>query len=114
MPELPEVETISRILRLGTPVTPPLVGRHILETRLLWERSLAEPAPAEFASRITGQEIKDVGRRGKFIIFQLTPDWLLFHLRMSGDLVVRNASASQETHDRLLLLLDGDIQLAFN
>jgi formamidopyrimidine-DNA glycosylase len=33
---------------------------------------------------------------------------------MSGDLLVKPADASPETHDRLLLKLDGDIQLVFN
>lgn len=114
MPELPEVETIVRILRLGGPGQPALVGRHILDVNLLWERSLAEPSAAEFVARLTGQVIEDIGRRGKFLVLRLTRDWLLYHLRMSGDLLVRTTGSPLETHDRLLLELDGDIQLVFN
>jgi formamidopyrimidine-DNA glycosylase len=114
MPELPEVETIARTLRLGGREQPALTGRHILGANLLWERTLVEPSPPEFTSRIVGQVIIDVGRRGKFLYFQLTRDWLFFHLRMSGDLLVRPGDASPENHDRLVLYLDGDIQLVFN
>jgi formamidopyrimidine-DNA glycosylase len=114
MPELPEVETIARTLRLGGRGGPALVGRHILGATQFWERTLVEPSPAEFTSRLVGQVILDIGRRGKFLYFQLTRDWLIFHLRMSGDLLVRSSGTPLETHDRLVLDLDGDIQLVFN
>ena len=114
MPELPEVETIARMLRLGGREQPALVGRRILGANLLWERTLAEPSSAEFVPRLTGQVIEDIGRRGKFLYFRLTRDWLLYHLRMSGDLLVRPARTPRETHDRLVLELDDDIQLVFN
>jgi formamidopyrimidine-DNA glycosylase len=114
MPELPEVETIVRILRQGSPPQPPLVGYRFLEARLLWKRSLAEPDPEEFQSHLVGQVIENITRRGKFLVFHLSRHWLLFHLRMSGDLLVRRFGTPPETHDRLLLELDGDLQLAFN
>jgi formamidopyrimidine-DNA glycosylase len=114
MPELPEVETIARVLRLGVPGQPALVDRRILGAKLLWERTLADPSPMEFVPRLTGQVIEDVGRRGKFLVIRLTRDWLLYHLRMSGDLQVRPAGTPLEKHDRLVLELDGDIQLVFN
>ena len=114
MPELPEVETIARILRQGGRDQPSLLCRHILGVNLLWERTLVEPSPAGFSSRLIGQVIVDIGRRGKFLYFQLTRDWLLFHLRMSGDLLVRPSAAPLEPHDRLLLELEGDLHLAFN
>lgn len=114
MPELPEVETIARLLRQGTSSQPSLIGRHILGADLLWERTLAAPPPAQFSSRITGQAIIDISRRGKFLCFQLSRDWLLIHLRMSGDLLVKPAVAASQNHDRLIFQLDGDIQLVFN
>jgi formamidopyrimidine-DNA glycosylase len=114
MPELPEVETIARNLRLGNQEQPALVGRHILGANLLWERTLMEPSPGEFRLRLVGQVIDAIGRRGKFLYFQLTRDWLLFHLRMSGDLLVRLIDTPAEFHDRLVINLEDDIQLAFN
>lgn len=117
MPELPEVETIARILRLGSlggPGQPSLLNRHILGADLLWERTLVEPSPSEFTSRLVGQVVMDIGRRGKFLYFQLTRDWLLYHLRMSGDMLVRPAGSLPATHDRLILALEGNLHLAFN
>jgi formamidopyrimidine-DNA glycosylase len=114
MPELPEVETIARILRQGVPGQPAILHHQIQRVALLWERTLAEPAPTTFKARLVGQSIAEIRRRGKFLVFRLSRDWLLFHLRMSGDLLVKPASVSPEKHDRLVLELDGNIQLVFN
>jgi formamidopyrimidine-DNA glycosylase len=114
MPELPEVETIARILRMGLPDQPALVGLHILGADLLWKRTLAEPSAGEFSARVAGQVIEDIYRRGKFLVFRLSRDWLLFHLRMSGDLVVRPSGTPFANHDRLMLHVETDLELAFN
>ncbi|MCJ7659337.1 MAG: hypothetical protein MUO67_09330, partial [Anaerolineales bacterium] len=76
MPELPEIETIATTLRDGTKDQPPIVGRQVLGTQLLWERTLADPKPAEFRSRIIGQTITGTGRRGKYLMLPLTADTL--------------------------------------
>ena len=108
MPELPEVETISRKLK------PDLTGRTILSAELRWPRTLAFPSPRKFKAQIQGQKILDVGRRAKFIMIQLTDFHLLVHLRMSGDLFVRDSTIRPETHDRLVIKLSGDRSLVFN
>ena len=107
MPELPEVETIVRTLR------PALVGKTILSSELLWNRSLAWPSPAMLQKRIRGQQIQDVSRRAKFIHIQLSESHLIIHLRMSGDLLVIIGGYQPAKHDRLILRLTGDVTLAF-
>ena len=114
MPELPEVETIARLLREGGQEQPALLGWYILGAKVLWARTLAEPSVEEFERRVLKQEIEDIRRRGKFLIFRLSRDWLLLHLRMSGDLLVRPSGTPPASHDRLVLELEGNIQLAFN
>ncbi len=114
MPELPEVETIARVLREGLPNQPAILSRRILDADLLWKRTLAVPSPHAFRPRLVGQTIDNVSRRGKFIVLSLSRDLLLFHLRMSGDLSVRPVGTPYQPHDRLVLDLDGDLQLAFN
>jgi formamidopyrimidine-DNA glycosylase len=114
MPELPEVETISRVLREGGPASPPLLGRVIVGSDLLWQRTLAYPHPEEFADRIKGQVIEDIGRRGKYLLLRLDTDTLLFHLRMSGDLVFESTGEPPDVHHRLILDLDNGNRLAFN
>jgi formamidopyrimidine-DNA glycosylase len=114
MPELPEVETIRLALKNGGRGAESIVAHHVLESCLLWERTLAEPTPQVFQERILGQEITDVDRRGKFLLVRLSPDTLIIHLRMSGDLNVVNQSEPVAAHDRLWLGLDGNLRLAFN
>ena len=108
MPELPEVETIARQLK------PELVGRTILEAHLRWPRTLAAPSARKFREQIKGQEIRDVNRRAKYFILQLSSFNLLIHLRMSGDLFVKDGKAKPEKHDRLILTLSNDKSLVLN
>jgi formamidopyrimidine-DNA glycosylase len=114
VPELPEVETIRQALLQGGRDGPSLLGRRILGAHLLWARTLAAPSPGEFLARLPGQAIEDVGRRGKFLLLRLTGDTLLFHLRMSGDLVVEPRETPPAPHHRLMLDLEGDLRLSFN
>ena len=88
MPELPEVETIVRALQQGGREGPAVLGRRLQSADLLWERTLAQPSVGEFIRRVPGQVVEGVTRRGKFILIKLSQDFLLVHLRMSGDLRV--------------------------
>ncbi len=99
MPELPEVETIARALR------PQLVGRTILEADVRWARTVAVPSARKFKAQIKGQQVRGVTRRGKFLTLQLSTLHLLIHLRMSGDLSIREGKIEPEKHDRLILTL---------
>jgi formamidopyrimidine-DNA glycosylase len=114
MPELPEVETIVNNLHQGSQGMPSLLGRRITGAQLLWERTLETPTFSEFNRRVLGQVIEDIRRRGKFIVFSLSSEALLIHLRMSGDLLIEAGSAPVARHHRLILELDEDIRLAFN
>src|SRR5512145_1882764 len=99
MPELPEVETIARKLR------PQLLGKVIQDAELRWARTLALPSPRKFKELIKGQEIKEVTRRAKYFILRLSDYSLLIHLRMSGDLLIKDSKIKPEKHDRLILSL---------
>lgn len=101
MPELPEVETIARKLR------PHLLGKIIQDAELRWARTLALPSPRKFKELIKGQEIKQVTRRAKYFILHLSDYSLLIHLRMSGDLLIKEGKIKPEKHDRLILRLAG-------
>jgi len=108
MPELPEVETITRKLK------PELVHKTILEADLRWPRTLASPSAKKFREQIKGQEILHVGRRAKYLDISLSEFNLLIHLRMSGDLFIKEGKIKPEKHDRLILKLSGDRSLVFN
>jgi formamidopyrimidine-DNA glycosylase len=82
MPELPEVETVKN------EIAPYVIKRYIKEVVLLWDGIVREPAAAEFKSRLAGRKIKDVARRGKYLMFHLNAaDVLILHLKMTGSLL---------------------------
>jgi formamidopyrimidine-DNA glycosylase len=91
-----------------------LLKREIKAVDLYWGRTLAMPAAGEFKQRILGQTITDIWRRGKYLIFTLSEDSLLVHLRMSGDLLVEDTSVPVAPHHRLVIELGSNLRLAFN
>lgn len=120
MPELPEVETIVRALQRGGRGEPAIAGRTILKAHILWDKTIANPSSSEFVKIIKGRKIIEVSRKGKFIIFKLDRGYLLFHLRMSGDLCVEQArdengkQVKLRPHDRLALDFTDGWRVVFN
>ncbi|MBI4186438.1 MAG: bifunctional DNA-formamidopyrimidine glycosylase/DNA-(apurinic or apyrimidinic site) lyase [Chloroflexi bacterium] len=108
MPELPEVETIKNEL------LPHVVGRTVTGIVLFWERMVRRPAVGEFRSRLVGQRIAGLARRGKYLLFGLSGgETLVIHLRMSGSLLVKPASAELDRFTRAVIRLDEDTALHF-
>jgi formamidopyrimidine-DNA glycosylase len=83
MPELPEVETVTRQLE------PELEGRRIESLEVLDER-WSRPVPAaELGEAVSGRTIEGLGRRGKYLLLALNGgQTLVMHLRMTGNLVL--------------------------
>lgn len=114
MPELPEVETIVRHLREGANGTPGLPGKAIRSVRLSWPRHVAQPGAKDFQRRVAGQTVLDVTRRGKYLVFPLSQDTMLIHLKMSGDLVMKPAEAPPERYDHTVFELSDGWELRFS
>jgi formamidopyrimidine-DNA glycosylase len=113
MPELPEVETIARVLRLGAPAQTSVLGRAIDQVNVLWDRSIAVPSAAEFAAQAQGQRITEIGRRGKFLRLDLNREVLLVHLRMSGDFYPQEIQNELSPYARVVFRLDDGRWLVF-
>jgi formamidopyrimidine-DNA glycosylase len=108
VPELPEVETVVRDLR------PRLVGRRftsVATSGLALRRAWAAGWPAALA----GRRVREVRRRGKWIVIALDGGpHLVFHLGMSGQLVVAPAKEPPRPHTHLTFALGrGGEQLRF-
>jgi formamidopyrimidine-DNA glycosylase len=120
MPELPEVETIARALRDGGrlqpdgSLTPSILEKQVESASFLWPRTAASPPADEIERRLSKQTVRQVGRRGKFLTLGLDQDTLVFHLRMSGDLLVENCAAPAAPHHRFLMNFTDGQRLAFN
>jgi formamidopyrimidine-DNA glycosylase len=108
MPELPEVETIKRELR------PKIRNKKIVACKILRSDVIAHPKPAVFCEGLIGEKIIDVKRQAKYLILELSNDKrLIFHLRLSGTMVLAPLGTDPERFSRLVFELD-DRQLFFN
>jgi formamidopyrimidine-DNA glycosylase len=85
MPELPEVESLRRDLEAT------LVGRGFASVDLRLAKQVVTPAGLTVDDLI-GKRIERLWRRAKFLIFDLSDGLaLVFHLRLAGQLVHRDA-----------------------
>ena len=109
MPELPEVETVVRGLQK------PLTGQRII---LLDQRrpNLRIPFPAHLKSRVEDTVIKNIYRRAKYILMDLSSDeTLILHLGMSGRMTVFDAAQDErQKHDHLVFQTNDGYEVAFN
>ncbi|MBN1230619.1 MAG: DNA-formamidopyrimidine glycosylase [Anaerolineales bacterium] len=113
MPELPEVETITRALRDGGRGGLSVLRQTILKAHVEWKRVVAVPDSVKLQEEISGQQILQITRRAKYIHFRLTDYSLLFHLRMSGDLLSLSSSDEIPSHVRIYFDLSGGHRLVF-
>ncbi|MBL8520600.1 MAG: bifunctional DNA-formamidopyrimidine glycosylase/DNA-(apurinic or apyrimidinic site) lyase [Betaproteobacteria bacterium] len=94
MPELPEVETTRRgLLKAvrGSTIT----GVTVRERRLRW------PVPAELPHVLEGATVRDLSRRGKYLLWHFDHGFLLSHLGMSGSLTAYRQAPAPVPHDHL-------------
>jgi len=86
MPELPEVESVTRSLR-------PLVrGRRIRCAHVLHPIATKPQSPTRFAKFVEGRRILDASRHGKYLLLLLDRGLIAMHFRLDGRLTwFRNA-----------------------
>ena len=102
MPELPEVETTRQGL------VPVLAGRTVASVEVLHPRMLRrQPDPADFAARLRGKMVGELGRRGKFLLIEVGDGltWV-FHLGMSGRMSITDRAAPRNPHTRVVVRTD--------
>lgn len=112
MPELPEVESLRRILARTA------VGRTIERVRIA-EPRLRRTVAHGFAAGVEGRRILRLGRRAKYLIIELSDGAaMLVHLGMSGSLTHRgidfDATEFAARHDHLEFALDDRTRLVYN
>ena len=109
MPELPEVETIRGRL------APLLEGRRLETVRIDDPRLTRPHEPADVASKLRGQRVEAVERRGKYLVVRFdSGQALLIHLRMTGTMLHgRNGNPADDSHRRAVLTLDNGSDIAY-
>ena len=94
MPELPEVETVRRGLRIK------IVGKKI-SLYQQFRKDLRWLIPPNIKEIIEGAIILSIDRKGKFLLINLNINYtLIIHLGMSGRLLVYDNSYSKKTLQR--------------
>lgn len=108
MPELPEVETIRRVLE------PQLKGLMVEQITVSRPEVVSHPSAEEFCYRLNGQRIVRLERRGKFLrIVWSSGDTVVLHLRMTGSLLLVPADDTAEKHTHVIFHFSSGSELRF-
>jgi formamidopyrimidine-DNA glycosylase len=80
---------------------------------------LRKPFPADFVARLTGQAIRSIDRRGKYLLARLgSGDSLLVHLGMTGAFRTttprQTDAAAPDPHDHVVITLSSGVLVTFN
>ena len=119
MPELPEVETVARGLRMT------VLGRRILSVTLRKTDFIDDPSLIE--RHLPGRRIEGVERYGKFMLLRLSapqgeensangenaPAALLVHLGMTGRIASTTVEQPWEKHTHAIFALDDGRELRY-
>lgn len=109
MPELPEIETIKRVIE------PQISGQEIQNVLINQPSVIEYPTTEDFCKIPVGQAFSRMERHGKFLkfIFQ-NGDNLILHLRMTGCLLVTPKDHEQEKHTHVIFKLGNETELRFS
>ena len=109
MPELPEVETVVRAINqsIGSKKISKL---SIINSKLRW------PVDRSLPKKAKDQNILEIYRRGKHIIFRLTKGYILIHLGMTGIIrfIEQSHKKKLEKHDHFEIKLKDNNVLRYN
>ena len=100
MPELPEVETVTKSVKKH------ILNKSFNSIEVLWPKTLHNFTTVDFKNKIQDKKIVDVFRRAKYIIVQFESYLLAIHLRMTGKLYSVNKLNRNLKHISLYLPFD--------
>lgn len=92
MPELPEVETTRRGIM-------PHILQHKVVKVIIRQYSLRWPIRKDMAQLLINGMLKDVHRRGKYLLLEFDCGTALIHLGMSGSIRILESNSQLKKHD---------------
>lgn len=109
MPELPEVTTIVNDINKR------LVGRRVHQAKITsLGENLRIKSGQDLDQKLTGKKIEKASRRAKYIIIELSNGTsLVTHLKLTGQLLLRDKADRADEFVRLTLDLDNGQQIRF-
>jgi formamidopyrimidine-DNA glycosylase len=110
MPELPEVETIKRELDKA------IIGKKITDVIVNNAKVIRDPKPEKFIKELKNVKIRQIIRKGKLLIIELSSKkFLTVHLKMTGQLVYpRQGGVNPEKATRVSFKFSDGKILDFN
>ena len=110
MPELPEVETVTRGLAAA------LTGKRLIKLELT-RPDLRRAFPPNLAARLQGKRIERFARRAKYILMHIEGGGIaIAHLGMSGRMIITTPGEAppRGKHDHAIFIFEGGVELRFN
>ena len=106
MPELPEVETTLRGIE-------PHISGEIITNVIIRNKNLRWPVPATIKKHLPGQKLKQIQRRGKYLLLFTDKGTAILHLGMSGSLRICDTDTAAEKHDHVDIIFKNGKVLRF-
>ncbi len=108
MPELPEVETVKKVL------TNKIINKKIIDVDVIFDKLLKNTSKEEFVLTLKNQKIKEIKRLGKYLIISLEKNDVLIHLRMEGKLFYYDKHEEITKHDHIIFYFSDGSILKYN
>ncbi len=108
MPEMPEVEQVRKTL------APHITGKKITAVEVRLPRLIKYPSADEFAAKLTGRTITEVGRKGKYLVLHTDiGSKLIVHLRMTGALMAQSSDQQEPAYAKIKFTLTDNTTMWF-
>lgn len=107
MPELPEVETVRRVLKKQ------LLGLKIKDIKINYEKMILNDI-TYFKESLINKEFKDILRKGKALIFELDDIYLISHLRMEGKYYYKDKDEEILKHEHVIFYLSNNMTIRYH
>jgi formamidopyrimidine-DNA glycosylase len=85
---------------------PALIGRQIQQV-VTRTAKLRLPVPTDLGVHLTGRTLREIRRRGKYLLFDCGEGWLIIHLGMTGFLRLAPDDSPPGRHDHLEIGFSG-------
>ena len=106
MPELPEVETVVRGLQ-------PHITQKIVKNVIVRCDKLRWPIPSNLKRLLKQQCVKNISRRGKYLLMHFDAGTLIIHLGMSGRLCLLTEPQPIKAHDHVDIIFSDQLILRY-
>ena len=108
MPELPEVETVKRVLEKL------VINKRIKSVEVFCDKMIKNVSVLEYKNKLENEQIKSIDRIGKYLLINLEKYTIVSHLRMEGKYNYYQENYKKDKHDYIIYyFVDGSV-LAYN